>query len=520
MRKITEHIKNLVLTNSKKKNKTKVLRSSAIFPCITNETLDTKILFLGYWMIKKNIKIISLRYKLRSQSGKILLLKKIKISKIKAYSISTKDLLKRLKIKKDFMGSLEVEFLSKKDLVFPFPACVVSLDYKGGSSFVHTTGRVYNNKKDLLANSKLQVPESGFDIIPNKKFFPFISFVNGRQFLSNQILKVKIINFKNEYFIKKINLGNIKPFETMFIQIMNESEKKFLIKKKGTCIIKHNLSGFYPRFLAGNFNKQKSKFSVTHSYYDTKKIKEKFINENKKDFFDATLTIPIFRNKYLTELSLYPIYSSSKFNLSLELFKTDGEKIFYKKNFYKSNMNTLKFININDQIKKLNLNKFKDTYFLAKITLDGKTFIPTRLKFGLNIISKNKLTAVSSNICFNAQAAFKYQLQKKTRFCWAPIINKHNSKFIIYNSSFIKKGFKKASVLMDFWREKDNKNISKRMTLKDNGSFLFDLNKNNKIKKFLGTKSGWVTFRSDNPFIQGYYLETSKDGDVGADHFF
>ena len=58
------------------------------------------------------------------------------------------------------------------------------------------------------------------------------------------------------------------------------------------------------------------------------------------------------------------------------------------------------------------------------------------------------------------------------------------------------------------------------MVLNDNGSYLFDLNKNNKIKKFLGSKSGWVTFKSNNPFIQGYYLETSKEGDVGADHFF
>tara|TARA_B100001057_G_scaffold501203_1_gene621981 strand:+ start:4251 stop:5813 length:1563 start_codon:yes stop_codon:yes gene_type:complete len=520
MRKITDHIKNLSTPNKISKTRSKVLRSSAIFPCNTNKFLDTKILFMGYWMIKKNIKKILMNYKLRDQYGKMLISKTTKINKIKAYSISTKNLLHKHNINENFLGSLEVEFLSKEDLVFPFPACVINMDYKGGSSFVHTIGRIYNDKKDFLANSKIKVAESGFDIIPNKNFYPFISFVNGRQILKNQLLKIRIINSRNEYFIKKIDLSIVRPFETKFIQIMNEDEKKFLLNKKGTCIIDHNLSGFYPRFLAGNYNNKKTKFSVTHSYYDTKKIKENFKNPNKKDFFDATLVVPIFKKKYLTEISLYPIYSSNNFNLNLELFKNNGEKIFTKKNFFKSKENSLKFININNKIKEIDLMKFKENHFIAKISFDSKKSIPTRLKFGLNIISKDKLKAVSSNVCFNAQAAFKYHLERKTRFCWTPIVNKNNSKFIIYNSSFVKKGFKKASILMNFWREKDDKSISKKMVLNDNGSYLFDLNKNNKIKKFLGSKSGWVTFKSNNPFIQGYYLETSKEGDVGADHFF
>ena len=56
MRKITDHIKNLSTPNKISKTRSKVLRSSAIFPCNTNKFLDTKILFMGYWMIKKNIK--------------------------------------------------------------------------------------------------------------------------------------------------------------------------------------------------------------------------------------------------------------------------------------------------------------------------------------------------------------------------------------------------------------------------------------------------------------------------------
>ena len=51
--------------------------------------------------------------------------------------------------------------------------------------------------ENLLANSKIKVAESGFDIIPNKNFYPFISFVNGHQILKNQLLKIRIINSRN-----------------------------------------------------------------------------------------------------------------------------------------------------------------------------------------------------------------------------------------------------------------------------------------------------------------------------------
>ena len=41
-----------------------------------------------------------------------------------------------------------------------------------------------------------------------------------------------------------------------------------------------------------------------------------------------------------------------------------------------------------------------------------------------------------------------------------------------------------------------------------------------KIKKFLDKKTGWITINSDNPFVNGWYLEISKKGSVGADHLF
>ena len=43
---------------------------------------------------------------------------------------------------------------------------------------------------------------------------------------------------------------------------------------------------------------------------------------------------------------------------------------------------------------------------------------------------------------------------------------------------------------------------------------------NIKLRNFLKSATGWVTIKSDNPFVNGWYVEKSKIGFVGADHFF
>ena len=46
------------------------------------------------------------------------------------------------------------------------------------------------------------------------------------------------------------------------------------------------------------------------------------------------------------------------------------------------------------------------------------------------------------------------------------------------------------------------------------------LTKIKRFKNFLKNKTGWVTIQSDNPFVNGWYVEKSNAGFIGADHFF
>jgi hypothetical protein len=111
-------------------------------------------------------------------------------------------------------------------------------------------------------------------------------------------------------------------------------------------------------------------------------------------------------------------------------------------------------------------------------------------------------------------------MDKTTSFKWAPILNSFNYKFYLFNASFLKNDFKKVDIEMKFWRQLDNKFITKKITLHDNGSFIFNLNKNKKIKDFLKNQSGWVTITGRSPYLTGFYFQENNNNFFSGDHFF
>lgn len=132
----------------------------------------------------------------------------------------------------------------------------------------------------------------------------------------------------------------------------------------------------------------------------------------------------------------------------------------------------------------------------------------------------NKKNSLPTNICFNGIIPNKTFLKKKGAFKWGLLQNKFQSLISLSNISFIKKGYKEANVTLSFWSNKPNKKIDKRINIKDNGNFLYDLSKDKKVKKFLNNEVGWITIKSDNPFVRGWYFEFMKNGSIGGDHLF
>ena len=106
-----------------------ILRSSGIFPVVKNKSYSSRILFLGYWVIKRKIPEVSFLVTLRNDTGIILMREFFTIKNPKSYTINLDSLLEKTLIsdKSNFLGSIEVEIFSTQDMVFPYPALI--LDY-------------------------------------------------------------------------------------------------------------------------------------------------------------------------------------------------------------------------------------------------------------------------------------------------------------------------------------------------------------------------------------------------------
>jgi len=208
-----------------------VFRSSAIFPFLVNKKLNTNIYFLGYWLIKRKIKEVSLLVTLRNKQGQTIKRESVLINKVKSFKLSIKKLL-QINGNKQIIGSIELEVFSSQDMVYPFPAFVINLKGDKTSSFVHTCGRIYNDINDLEANNTNLIPESGFDISEKNNSFPFFSFVNGPKQIINEKINLSLVNHQGLSKKKIVKFKKIQPYETIFVNFLNKQEKKFFENRK------------------------------------------------------------------------------------------------------------------------------------------------------------------------------------------------------------------------------------------------------------------------------------------------
>ena len=136
-----------------------ILRSSGIFPVVKNEYYTSSIHFLGYWLLKRNISEVALVITLRNSDGNTLLRKIESINSAKAFAVTLNYLLSEINfdMNKNFVGSIEIEFNTTQDMVFPYPALVLEYHNEKFNTCVHTLGRIYNDPEDLKENESFKV---------------------------------------------------------------------------------------------------------------------------------------------------------------------------------------------------------------------------------------------------------------------------------------------------------------------------------------------------------------------------
>ena len=501
-----------------------ILRSSAIFPVVQNEFYSSAIHFLGYWLLKRNIPEVTLVITLRNSDGNTLSRQTQIINSAKAFSINLDKILNEINYTgNSFVGSIETEFHTTRDMVFPYPALVLEYQNEQFNTCVHTLGRIYNDLEDLKENDATQVPETGFDINETDDLNSFLSFVNGPLENKNGMIEYTLTNSNSEKSSGIFHIGKINPFETKLLyfneHIGNLAE--FLKNDSGSISLKHNFEGFYPRLLVGNIQKSSPSVSFTHSYYDcTSCVAESdYWSRTNEKHFDSSIYVPIFnKNNQFTNLIIYPNMSPSNISLKIDLHDKNGKKFVENSNFLKIDTSEKKLtkINLNEIIPSaIDPNDVLSAHVIANFENNK---IPSRIKFGLNVGNHKSNFKLPCNICFNMRMGNPIIENKPGSFHWAPMFSERNTILTIGNFSTLKNYEKTANLELNFYRIEDSSTFSKKISIPPNSEKRFSTD-NFDLKNFLKTE-GWVTIKADSPYIHGYYFNLNSSGSVSGDHLF
>lgn len=504
-----------------------VMRSSATFPVVVKgQTVDTIITFMGYWFMKRTIKEVTVISTLRAEDGRTLKIDSALLDTVKSYSHSMRAWLDELDAGPDFIGSIELEIFSSRDMVFPYPAITLAYKAPAGQAFVHTCGRIYNDYADMTANSDTRVAEAGFDIVPTPGFSPFLAFVNGQIPLVGEVLELEFFNTRGDTQKTDMPLPDVAPYGTAFVNLFDCGiDPAFFGGERGTVKVQHRLDGFFPRFVVGNIYGDHEALSLTHSYYDTVEdtsASAMWANPAPERFHDSAISFPLLATAAYTEMALYPIYTPSSTELALSFYTAEGAYI-------GTSRETFSIGDVNDRVVYVDCarllrdldtdGKHEGTLTLCKVILKGGGKVPSRLKFGLNIGQQGAID-LPANICFGAKVSNEKLVTKPGTFKWCAILDSQCQFVPMTNSSFLKGGNKVANCHVDVWRGQDGEKLSFTLQIPDNGVVDILADNREAVDGFLGGEIGWMTVRSDNPFVDGYYITMNGSGLVGADHVY
>lgn len=502
-----------------------VFRSSAIFPILHGPTITSEVLFLGYWLLKRQIKEVTVLLSLRDGQGALLERRSLTVDCVKAFKLTVTELLPDTWEGTHLEGSLELEVFSSRDMVFPYPAFVVSYVGEGFSTAVHTTGRIYNNLEDLQEHSR-RVGETGFDIHAGEQLQPFIAFVNGVAPSKAPTLHYTIINHLEQSKTGSFQLADLGAYQTAFVRLDEYIPQlaAFLDGKAGTIKLEHHFEGFFPRFVAGNFQQNPDLVSITHTYYDCSScaLPEDYWTYDHGDHHESCVMIPLFyKDDLYTQLVLYPIFSPSSYQLDLEFFDENGQLLHTLNHYGNTHFDTNQLHTIDMGTVLQEQGWLGAGIASARIIARWTDHImPTRLKLGLNVGSHNKEASLPCNICFAPKIGDPRIDNKTSTFKWSPVLNQERSVLIFQNSPTHPGAFRDATIHLQLFRELDEEYLERTVTLSSYGQLTIDWADDQEWSDFLQGQSGWVTAKADNPYVIGWYFDFGTTGAVAGDHSF
>ena len=524
MRSYYEHLETAMGTAHAQVPAKPVVRSSAIFPVINTTHIHSRILFMGYWILKRNIREILAVINLRDAKGQLLGRQTFTITESKTFRVELQEQLTLAGISSDisFTGSLEVEFFSTVNLVFPYPATVINYYGDHFSTVVHTAQRIYNDFEDKQRNTQTQVPESGFNIYADQEREPFIGLINGAQAVEDCPFTLQFINSEGESLEHRTSLGRLAPYETRFLYPAQEVDlQSFLKGKVGAAKAFFHVDWIFPRLVVGNIQRSLPALVITHTYYDTTAATSEsdYWRPSQPEWYPASLMVPCaVALSHFTNIYFYPIYSPAQFTVDVEFYLPDGTLLAKHDDvlLVESPSSVLKKIELKSLVQK-DIPNDLGARIIARTV--GESRLPARIKLGFDV--GNSSEGMPCNICTNLQP-FNPDLESKPRaFRWGPVLaDQPQATLWIMNSAPHKSYTRQAEVNISFHREQDATTLTRQFTLPPHGFRVIKLTEDEELRDFFQGQVGWYTATIGNPYATTFYFAENLSGIVGGDHGF
>lgn len=503
------------------------LRSSALFPVLQRQGISSRVLFMGYWLLKRRIHEVTCIVTLRAEDGSMLSRTTMTITTAKAFSIELADQLAHSGQARDadFSGSLEIEFFAAHDLVFPYPAVVVNYYGPHFSSVVHSAQRTYNDFEDKEKNSQTDVPESGFNIYADGQQEPFVSLINGPVAAEASSLSLQFINHAQKVLSERIPLGPLAPYQTVFIYPARSLPlEEFLEGQPGACKAKFHLDWVFPRLIVGNIHRHIPAITITHTYYDCSNAcsPADYWLPSEPGWHAASLMIPaLVSDNYFSNAYFYAIYSPSTFAVDVEIYDAAGTLL-------GSVPDAVTVKAPHEHYHCIELKKICRSLKIASTAPLGARLIarplegsrlPARVKIGIDVGIEGYQSPC--NICANLHPFNPSLETKPLSFRWSPVLaDQPKALFWMMNSSPFIDYRREAEIHFTFFRESDEETLKRTVILPPNGFMELDANGDPELKAFFQGKVGWLSATTSNPYTTCYYFAEHDSGVVGGDHGF
>lgn len=468
-------------------------RSSTIFPIYLNKNNDQILVFQNYWKWKSKIKDLKFILTLRAQNSKTINQTKYSVKTHNEISIK-----KIFNLKNNFIGQLECEIASNKNLKFPYPALMMFYrNLNGFESVVHSAGRHLNFNEKI--SSKFN--ESNFKCFFDDDFTPIIHVFSGRKInnKSNSIL-LGFYDKKNKHIFSK-NLNNLfkKPFSSKIIfldKILSRIEKKKIYRKNFFIKIKFDIPDIFGRLIVGNYDKKNDALFMTHTFrVHCSKNKNLITPKNK---FQSTAYLPLMNfaplkmkavsyptnANILTSYNQYILKKSKKIKINSGFINTGGHK---------------------SEI--FEIDQFDNNFKI----LEFKKSIPDRLNVEFNYSLENSRhpTDIADGI--------KTCYQPKKFSHWGHGVSRKSFTTYIFiaNYSNLKRELKKEKIKLNIFS--NYKQITKTINLESSS---FQVVKFENLKeKIKSNYFSWKVFSKESN-LNIYWVSFDKNGSICGDHAF